>query len=151
MKVLVEANFFLEKEPIDFENIEVQKRKVYLWGSNRLQFSENSAYTVYSRASELVESPLSSHTNITEVWYLNKQSPPTPPNPDDAWSEMYKEIPSDTILLEWHTTNKQFRVSWNQTIKTLQQGKILSNVQKELQRFNLILPELPQFDNSLVE
>jgi hypothetical protein len=151
MKVLVEANFFLEKEPIDFENIEVQKRKVYLWGSNRLQFSENSAYTVYSRASELVESPLSSHTNITEVWYLNKQSPPTPPNPDDAWSEMYKEIPIDTILLEWHTNNKQFRVSWNQTIKTLQQGKILSNVQKELQRFNLILPELPQFDNSLVE
>jgi len=65
MKVLVEANFFLEKEPADFENIEVQKRKVYTWGSNRLQFSENSEYTVYSRASDFTDTE--SDTNITEV------------------------------------------------------------------------------------
>jgi hypothetical protein len=147
MKVLVEANFFLEKEPIDFENIEIQKRKVYMWGSNRLQFSENSAYTVYSRASDFTDTE--SDTNITEVWYLNNESPPTPPNPDDAWSEMYKEISSDPILLEWHTDNKQLRVSWNQTIKTLQQGKILTNVQKEFKRFGLVLPELPQLDSSI--
>jgi hypothetical protein len=151
MKVLVEANFFLEKEPADFENIEVQKRKVYTWGSNRLQFSENSPYTVYSRATELTETPVNPDTNITEVWYLNKESPPTPPNPDDAWTEVYKEIPSETILLEWHTNHNQLRVSWNQTIKTLQQGKILANVQKELQRFGLGLGELPQLDSSLIE
>ena len=151
MKVLVEANFFLEKEPAEFENIEVQKRKVYIWGSNRLQFSENSAYTVYSRASELTDSLLTPDINITEVWYLNKESPPTPPNPDDAWSEIYKEISSDPILLEWHTNNKQLRLSWNQTIKTLQQGKILTNVQKEFQRFGLVMPELPQLDSSLIE
>jgi hypothetical protein len=150
MKVLVEANFFLEKEPVDFENIEVQKRKVYIWGSNRLQFSENSVYTVYSRASELTESSINPDTNITELWYLNKESPPTPPKPDDAWLEMYKEIPGDSILLEWNTNHKYLRVSWNQTVKTLQQGKILTNVQTELQRFGLVLHELPQVDDSLI-
>jgi len=142
MKVLVEANFFLEKAPSDFENIQIQKRTLYTWGSNRLQFNENSPYVVYSRATD-VESIDSDDTNITEVWLPNNINPPTPPNPDDMWTEMYQELVNDNYTLEWFPNTNQLRIYWNQTIKTLIQGKILKQIQSELQNRHLVLPSIP--------
>jgi hypothetical protein len=100
---------------------------------------------VYSRATT-IDSNDSDDKNITEVWFPNNINPPTPPNPDDMWTEIYKEILKDNYTLEWFPHTNQMRIYWNQTIKTLIQGKILKQIQAELQNRNLILPLSPHIE-----
>ena len=136
MKIRVELSFTLQEEPAQFNKIDIESRKIYVWEDKISSFSESGEYKSFRRASEQT----TDQKGFIEVLEPIDESPP--PNVDDSWEEQFKSIEGPTVSLEWHPVQNMIRFCWNQQTQSLQEGKVKSAVLEHLQSFSLDLPPL---------
>jgi hypothetical protein len=79
-----------------------------------------------------------------EVWSNDITDISDPPNnPDDIWIEQYKIISEKTYTIEWHINTNVLRITWLQSIETLKEYKIISQIVSLLTCLNLFCPSFP--------
>jgi hypothetical protein len=139
MKVNIELNYQQENEPSQFKSIEnIQTRKVYLWSDYR-GILENENWRTQKR-----ESTTNNETDIfMEVWSDTNEENNPPADPDDCWTETYKTISLNSIIMEWHPELNIWRICWSQSANTLKDHKIMRNISECLKDESLILPNFP--------
>lgn len=141
MKVLVEAIYQLDSEPTIFSSVAASERTVYIWSTKRAYLETEKPYCVVERASMFTEQP--NLAGCIEVWNPSTEQTDPPKKPDDSWTETVKQIQLEQVQLEWHPLEHQIRLSWQQSLKSLQQGLLLSPVQQQIQQLGLEFPPLP--------
>ena len=136
MKIWLELNYRLEKEPEQFKEVEtISTRKVYIWENNRATMTDTGIYSSHMRvANGDLEEPL------LEIWSATEQ--PIPNIVDDSWEEQYKVIDYTKASLEWNTDHHLLRLCWDQQLASYQEGKVKAKILELLQSMNLNIPPL---------
>ena len=57
---------------------------------------------------------------------------------------MNRTICAVQLILEWIPKTNNFRISWNQKLQSLQEGKVKKDVLEELKNHSLDLPKFPK-------
>lgn len=141
MKVLIEAIYQLVSEPAIFSSIIESERTVYIWSTKRAYLETEKPYCVFERASMFADQP--SLAGCIEVWNPLLEQTDPPKEPDDSWTETIKQIQLEQVSLEWHPLEHLIRLSWLQSRESLQQGRLLSQAQRQIQQLGLEFPPLP--------
>ena len=141
MKVQVELSFILDEEPEDFKTVqEIQSRSVYIWLDKRGYLEVNDPWKTFTRKSiTQIESP----HGVMEIWTSDSDLNDPPNDVDDMWIENYKSISKKSHTIEWHQSINILKLTWNQTIETIQQKKVITPIISSLEYFNLDFPDFP--------
>jgi len=138
VKIRVEVNYTMEREPSDFAAAAVKTRTVYLWSDKRALLEADTPWYVTKRLSCYEVEPTG---GFIELWQPTLDM--NPPNLlDDTWIERYKSIEHEHVTLEWHPDDGLLRMIWLQTLQTLQAEKILVSAEREMNRLELPPPYL---------
>jgi hypothetical protein len=142
MKVHVEISYKIENEPEIFKHIDkIITRHVYQWQNKRGYLSQEEPWQTYSRYSTMETTP---ENGFMEVWSNDITDISDPPNnPDDIWIEQYKIISEKSYTIEWHINTNVLRITWLQSIETLKEYKIISQIVSLLTCLNLFCPSFP--------
>lgn len=148
MKVLVEVSYNLNEEPNEFKHIsDINTRTVYLWNNRRgylMQSSPCQTFSPWQTFSRLSIMDTKPDKCFMEVWSDDKHDISDPPNnTDDMWSESYKTIDKTHYVVEWHDKLNQLRIIWNQSIATLKDNKIITQVMSEITNLDAGFPNYP--------
>ena len=138
VKIRVEVNYTMEREPSDFAAAAVKTRTVYLWSDKRALLEADTPLYVTKRLSYYEVEPTG---GFIELWQPSLDM--NPPNLlDDTWIETYKSVEHEHVVLEWHQEHNMLRMIWFQTAQTLQAGKILVSAERLINRQELPPPHL---------
>lgn len=141
MKVLVEISYRLENEPEAFKEIATTNRVVYIWENKRGYLICDQPWQTFSRRSVMNTPP---ENGFMEIWSNNINDISDPPNDaDDMWNETYKSIEHKNYCMEWHPVAKQLRIVWSQSEETLNDHKIITQVNSEIENLGMGFPNFP--------
>lgn len=140
MKAFIELTYQLDKEPEEFKEIPLKKRKIYLSKNKRYSLEEDRPLVIHSLLSEMIEEP---DEGFMEIWY-NETNTLTN-TIDDMWETEFKSINREAFNIEWHPGPNTLILSWDQSINSLKQSKLLTAIVNELNRLNLNTPKFPNF------
>jgi hypothetical protein len=141
MKVQAEISFTLENEPEAFKVIAPTHRVVYIWENKRGHLICDQPWQTFSRRSVMTTPP---ENGFMEFWSKNINDISDPPNDaDDMWDETYKIIEHKNYCMEWHPVSKQLRIVWAQSEETLNDHKIITQVNSEIENLGKGFPNFP--------